>query len=170
MPLNNILRLEEGLLIMPRPLGPPLPHADTLSQRMPVYDENRRLIPHMFRDVRTGRISYEPPTPLKTNPKTKSKIRNDFWIDARTTRPERPGAYRTTTSANPITSKIYVRWFDGRDWFGPGVTLVRLCENPLHIRKWDKVNDVCWWQPLTLEQNEQLINAGVLDEFVRHFN
>lgn len=62
------------------------------------------------------------------------------------------------------------RWFDGRDWFGPGVTLVSLCENPLHIRKWDKVNDVCWWQPLTLEQNEQLINAGVLDEFVRHFN
>ena len=78
MPLNNILRLEEGLLIIPRPLGPPLPRTDAPPQRVPVYDENRRPIPYMFRDRITGKIGYEPPTALKTNPKTKSKIRNDF--------------------------------------------------------------------------------------------
>ena len=161
MPLNNILRLEEGLLIMPRPLGPPLPHADTPSQRMPVYDENRQPIPYMFRDRITGKIGYEPPTLSKTTlskskDQTKSEMMLAGWIDALLSPPGR-GMYRSTTESTPQTPVIYIRWYDGQQWIGSGSAYKALCTEPARVFKWEPSHKpVRWWMPLTDAQRAAL--------------
>lgn len=120
--MNNILRLEDRLLVTPRPLNAPLPRANASPLRIPVYDENRRPIPYMFRDRITGKISYEPPEPTAKTPKIALTTTSaaDDWFNALTNPPPRRGLYRCTNCAKP-TKSVFVRWFDGTNWFGSGI-------------------------------------------------
>lgn len=164
--LNNILYLEAGLLVTPRLLGPPLPRTDAPPQRVPVYDENRRPIPYMFRDRITGKIGYEPPTPSKTTSskttpsksedQTKSEMVLAGWIDALLS-PPGCGMYRSTTESTPQTPVIYIRWYDGQQWIGPGSPYKALCVEPARVLKWEpSPKPVRWWMPLTDAQRAAL--------------